>query len=246
MGRAIATVASDHKKHATVAKMENLIGPSKPIFIGVAGVALLVLLLRFSTSTSFPNMFDVSKMTVSQGKDGGATKDCATVSDQGLNLGHDPADKTFYDDPALSYEIGNPDTNWDEKRREWLKHHPSFATGAKDRVFVVTGSQPSTCKDPIGDHLNLWFFKNKVDYCRIHGYDIFYSNAFLHPKMVSWWVKMPVLRATMLAHPKAEWIFWVDSDAVFTDMDFKPPLEKYKDHNLVVPGFPDKVYKEKS
>ncbi|KAI8534779.1 hypothetical protein RHMOL_Rhmol10G0123300 [Rhododendron molle] len=246
MGRAIATVASDHKKHAIVAKMEKLIGPSKPIFIGVAGVALLVLLLSFSTSTSILNMFDVSKMTVSPGKDGGATKDCATVSDQGLNLGHDPADKTFYDDPALSYEIGNPVTNWDDKRREWLKHHPSFATGAEDRVFVVTGSQPSPCKDPIGDHLNLRFFKNKVDYCRIHGYDIFYSNAFLHPKMGSWWVKMPVLRATMLAHPEAEWIFWVDSDAVFTDMDFKLPLEKYKDHNLVVPGYYDKVYEKKS
>ncbi|KAE9449587.1 hypothetical protein C3L33_18509, partial [Rhododendron williamsianum] len=246
MGRAIATVASDHKKHATVAKMEKLMGPSKPIFIGVAGVALLMLLLSFSTSTSFPNMFDVSKMTVSPGKDGAATKDCATVSDQGLNLGHDPADQTFYDDLALSYSIGNPVKNWDEKRREWLKHHPSFATGADDRIFVVTGSQPSPCKNPIGDHLNLRLFKNKVDYCRIHGYDIFYNNAFLHPKMVSWWTKMPVLRATMLAHPEAEWIFWVDSDAVFTDMDFKLPLEKYKDHNLVVPGFPDKVYKKKS
>ncbi|XP_058186375.1 galactomannan galactosyltransferase 1-like [Rhododendron vialii] len=230
----------------TVAKMEKFIGPSKPIFIGVAGAALLMLLLSFSASTSFPNMFDVSKMTISPEKDGAAMKDCTTVSDQGLSLGHDPADQTFYDDPTLSYEIGNPGKNWDEKRREWLKHHPSFATGVEDRVFVLTGSQPSPCKNPIGDHLNLRLFKNKVDYCRIHGYDIFYNNAFIHPKMVNWWIKIAVLRPMMLAHPEAEWIFWVDSDAVITDMDFKLPLEKYKNHNFVVPGGSDLVYDKKS
>ncbi|XP_058186373.1 galactomannan galactosyltransferase 1-like [Rhododendron vialii] len=230
----------------TVAKMEKLIGPSKPIFIAVAGVALFMLLWSFSPSTSFPSMFDVAKMTVSPGKDGAATKDCATVSDQGLDLGQDPADKTFYDDPTLSYEIGNPGKNWDEKRREWLKHHPSFAIGAEDRVFVLTGSQPGPCKNLIGDHLNLRLFKNKVDYCRIHGYDIFYNNAFMHPKMVNWWNKIPVLRPMMLAHPEAEWIFWIDSDAVITDMDFKLPLEKYKDHNFVVHGWSYFVYEKKS
>ncbi|KAH7834547.1 hypothetical protein Vadar_017283 [Vaccinium darrowii] len=50
----------------------------------------------------------------------------------------------------------------------------------------------------------------------------------------------------MLAHPEAEWIFWVDSDAVFTDMDFKPPLEKYKDYNLVVHGWSYNVYVRKT
>ncbi|KAE9449588.1 hypothetical protein C3L33_18506, partial [Rhododendron williamsianum] len=202
----------------TVAKMEKIIGPSKPIFIGVAGVALVMLLLSFSPSTSFPNMFDVSKMTILREKDGAATKDCTTASDQGLNLGHDPADQTFYDDPTLSYEIGNPGKNWDEKRREWLKHHPSFATGVEDRVFVLTGSQPSPCKNPIGDHLNLRLFKNKVDYCRIHGYDIFYNNALCTRK-------------------------W---SIVFTDMDFKLPLDKYKDYNFVVHGWSYMVYEKKS
>ncbi|KAG5528400.1 hypothetical protein RHGRI_029164 [Rhododendron griersonianum] len=205
-----------------------------------------MLLLSFSPFTSYPNMFDMAKTTILPGKNGAATEDCATVSYQGLNLGHDPADQTFYDDPTLSYSMGTPVDNWDEKRREWLKHHPSFATGAEDRVFVLTGSQPLPCKNPIGDHLNLRLFKNKVDYSRIHGYDIFYNNAFLHPKMASWWIKMPLLRATMLAHPEAEWIFWVDSDAIFTDMDFKLPLEKYKDHNLVVHGWSFLVYEKKS
>ncbi|KAF7130245.1 hypothetical protein RHSIM_Rhsim10G0097900 [Rhododendron simsii] len=131
----------------TVAKMEKFIGPSKPIFVGAAGVALFMLLWSFSTSTSFPSMFDMAKITVLPGKDCAATKDCATVSDQGHDLGHDLADKTFYDDPTVSYEIGYQGKNWDEKRREWLKHHPSFAIGVEDRIFVLTGSQPGLCED---------------------------------------------------------------------------------------------------
>ncbi|KAH7847935.1 hypothetical protein Vadar_031831 [Vaccinium darrowii] len=164
-------------------------------------------------------------------KDGAATIHCTIVSDQGVNLGHNPVDQTFYDDPDLSYSMGNPVKNWDEKRREWLKHHPSFAIGAEDWILVLTGSQAWPCKNPTGDNLLLRLFKNKVDYSRIHGYDMFYNNVFLHPKMVNWWTKMPLLRATMLAHPETEWILWVDSNAVFADIDFKPPLEKYKDHN---------------
>ncbi|PQQ12440.1 galactomannan galactosyltransferase 1-like [Prunus yedoensis var. nudiflora] len=41
----------------------------------------------------------------------------------------------------------------------------------------------------------------------------------------------------MVAHPEAEWIWWVDSDALFTDMEFKLPLDRYKNHNLVVHGW---------
>ncbi|XP_059645585.1 galactomannan galactosyltransferase 1-like [Cornus florida] len=173
------------------------------------------------------------------------TKDCADGA-QGVNLIHDPPETTFYDDPNLSYSIGKPIKGWDEKRREWLMHHPSYVAGARDRVFVVSGSQPSACRNPIGDHFLLRLFKNKVDYCRIHGYDIFYNNALLHPNMHSFWAKIPVVRATMVAHPEAEWIWWVDSDAVFTDMDFKLPLEKYKDHNLVVDGWPGLIYEHRS
>lgn len=172
-------------------------------------------------------------------------EDCGVYS-QGANLRHDPPDQTFYDDPTLSYSIDRPLKNWDQKRKEWLMHHPSFAAGAPERIMMVTGSQPSPCKNPTGDHLLLRFFKNKVDYCRIHGYDIFYNNVLLHPKMHTFWAKIPVVRAAMVAHPEAEWIWWVDSDAAFTDMDFKVPLARYKDHNFVVHGWPDLVYEGKS
>nr|POE80611.1 putative glycosyltransferase 7 [Quercus suber] len=185
------------------------------IFLSGAFFALLLVWTFSSFSSPTPN----PDFSPTQARSN-STHNCA------VNLTKDSDESTFYDEPELGYSIGNPVKNWDEKRREWLKHHPSFAAGASERVVMVSGSQPKPCKNPIGDHLLLRFFKNKVDYCRIHGYDIFYNNALLHPKMGSYWAKLAVVRAAMLAHPEAEWIWWVDSDALFTDMEFKPPLHR--------------------
>ena len=54
------------------------------------------------------------------------------------------------------------------------------------------------------------------------------------------------MRAATLAHPEAEWVWWVDSDAVFTDMDFSLPLAKYAGRNFVVYGWPNKFFVRKS
>ncbi|KAL3637287.1 hypothetical protein CASFOL_019586 [Castilleja foliolosa] len=157
----------------------------------------------------------------------------------------EPIENTFYDDPEIHYTIDKPMFNWDEKRSDWLKKHPNH--GSKNGVLVVTGSQPSPCKNPSGDYFLLRLFKNKVDYCRIHGYKIFYNNGFLEPKMTSFWAKISILKAAMLAHPEIEWLFWVDSDAIFTDMELKIPFERYEDHNnMVVHGWPNLIYRDKS
>nr|KYP53105.1 Glycosyltransferase 6 [Cajanus cajan] len=157
----------------------------------------------------------------------------------------DPPDRTFYDDPHLSYSIEKPLKNWDEKRSEWLRLHPRLAA-ARDSVFLVTGSQPTACKNSIGDHLLLRCFKNKVDYCRIHGCEVYYNNLHLNTKMESYWAKVQVVRSSMMAHPEAEWIWWLDADAVITDMEFRIPVERYKEHNLVVHGWPNVVYAERN
>ncbi|KAL5988255.1 hypothetical protein ACLOJK_036018 [Asimina triloba] len=157
----------------------------------------------------------------------------------------DPPTRNFYDDPTLSYTIERPLENWDVKRREWLRQHPGLAAGSAEKILLVTGSQPGPCRNQIGDHLLLRFFKNKQDYCRINGCDLFYNNVLLHPKMFAFWAKIPAVRAAMVAHPEAEWIWWVDSDAAFTDMEFRLPLAKYKEHNLVVHGWRHMVYDSK-
>ena len=102
---------------------------------------------------------------------------------------------------------------------------------------MVSGSQPEPCAGPGGDHLLLRFLKNKVDYCRLHGVELLYNTALLEPSMVAYWAKLPAVRAAMLAHPEAEWVWWVDADAVFTDMDFSLPLAtRYAGYNLVAYG----------
>ncbi|CAO2141967.1 unnamed protein product [Urochloa humidicola] len=160
--------------------------------------------------------------------------------------GLDDGPRTFYDDPELSYDAvaGRRLTGWDAKRAAWLRSR-GLATGRgspDQHVVMVSGSQPGPCKSPVGDHLLLRTFKNKLDYCRLHGIKLLYNRDFLHPSMTSYWAKIPIVRAAMLAHPDAEWIWWVDSDAVFTDMDFSVPLStRYAGKNFVAYGWPDKI-----
>ncbi|CAK9141117.1 unnamed protein product [Ilex paraguariensis] len=224
------------------------------LFGGGAMVALLVVWTLWSFFSPSPDPNASFSTTGSEPKSIIAMEDAENVSPQdcavnarGFNMHYDPPETTFYDDPKLSYTIEKPVKNWDENRKEWLKYHPSFAgAGANSRVLMITGSQSKPCRNPIGDHLLLRFFKNKVDYCRIHGYDIFYNNVLLQPRMFTFWAKIPAVQAAMVAHPEAEWIWWVDSDAAFTDMDFKLPLDRYTNHNLVIHGWPHLIYEEKS
>nr|DAD21281.1 TPA_asm: hypothetical protein HUJ06_022744 [Nelumbo nucifera] len=223
------------------------------LFVGGVMVALLLFCALWSSIMPVPNPTPTFSSAVTRPKPSVsevfASDDCAqVVVSMRVNRSHDPSSPTFYDDPNLSYYVDKdkPIKNWDKKRREWLKHHPYFSPGIQERILLVSGSQPSPCQNPIGDHLLLRFFKNKVDYCRIHGYDIFYNNVLLHPEMKTFWAKIPVLRAAMIAHPEAEWIWWMDSDAAFTDMDFKLPLERYREHNMVVHGWEKLIYEKKS
>ncbi|XAR51383.1 Xyloglucan 6-xylosyltransferase [Bertholletia excelsa] len=218
----------------------------RALFAGAAVVSFLVVYALCSVVywADIPFLAKL-KDSVASERDLNSTSSCSRASPV-VNLRHDPPAATFYDDPSLSYSFGSPVKRWDEKRREWLKRHPSFAADGRERVIVVTGTQPKPCENPIGDHLLLRLFKNKVDYCRIHRYDVFYNNAFLHPKMPAVWAKLPPVKAAMVAHPEAEWIWWLDSDTVFTDMEFKLPLEKYAKHNFVINGWEDMIYEKKS
>ncbi|KAM7507221.1 hypothetical protein LguiA_017674 [Lonicera macranthoides] len=206
------------------------------IFVFLSGVTFTLFVYWVMCSLTNPNLNPTPT----------STSTLSATTNSVKETGYDPPDPTFYDDQNVGYTINNPIRNWDDKRREWLKHHPSFIAGVQDRILVVTGSQSTPCRNPVGDHILLRFFKNKVDYCRIHGHDIFYNNVLFQSKMHTYWAKIPTIRAAMVAHPEAEWFWWLDSDAAFTDMDFKLPLHRYKDHNLVVHGWPELIYGAKS
>ncbi|XP_060205049.1 probable xyloglucan 6-xylosyltransferase 5 [Lycium barbarum] len=147
-----------------------------------------------------------------------------------------------------TYSLGPKITTWDEDRKLWLQKNPEFPSfvQGKPRVLLVTGSPPNPCDNPIGDHYLLKSIKNKIDYCRIHGIEIVYNLAHLENEMAGYWAKLPLIRRLMLSHPEVEWIWWMDSDALFTDMVFEIPFSKYKDHNLVIHGYPDLLFDQKS
>ncbi|CAD6268480.1 unnamed protein product [Miscanthus lutarioriparius] len=149
------------------------------------------------------------------------------------------------------YSLGPKVTDWDAQRREWTSRHPEFPaldprSGGRPRVLLVTGSPPGPCDNPVGDHYLLKATKNKIDYCRLHGIDVVHNMAHLDPELTGYWSKLPLVRRLMLAHPEVEWIWWVDSDAIFTDMAFELPLSRYDGANLVIHGYPDLLFEKRS
>ncbi|XP_071721904.1 LOW QUALITY PROTEIN: xyloglucan 6-xylosyltransferase 2-like [Rutidosis leptorrhynchoides] len=167
------------------------------------------------------NAFDINKILVDEGED----------------------DKP---DPNKPYTLGPRISDWDEQRAKWLKENPNFIAPNKPRVLLVTGSSPKPCENPVGDHYLLKSIKNKIDYCRLHGIEVFWNMALLDAEMAGFWAKLPLIRKLLLSHPEIEFLWWMDSDAIFTDMAFELPWERYKDSNFVMHGWNEMVYDQKN
>ncbi|KAF2313881.1 hypothetical protein GH714_018571 [Hevea brasiliensis] len=80
----------------------------------------------------------------------------------------------------------------------------------------------------------------------LHGIEIFYNMALLDAEMAGFWAKLPLIRKLLLSHPEIEFLWWMDSDAMFTDMAFELPWERYKDSNFVMHGWNEMVYDQKN
>lgn len=166
-----------------------------------------------------------------------------------IMVDEDDGEPDFPSDQNKPYSLGPKITDWDVQREEWLKSNldfPNFFGPNKPRVLLVTGSSPKPCENPIGDHYLLKSIKNKIDYCRVHGIEIFYNMALLDPEMSGFWAKLPLLRKLLISHPEVELLWWMDSDAMFTDMAFELPWERYKDSNLVLHGWGHEIYEKKN
>ncbi|CAL0307225.1 unnamed protein product [Lupinus luteus] len=185
--------------------------------------------VKTETTTADPNnygTFDISKILVDEG-----------------------GEDEFKRDPNMPYTLGPKISDWDQQRSNWLQNnpdYPNFVGPTKPRVLLVTGSSPKPCENPVGDHYLLKSIKNKIDYCRLHGIEIFYNMALLDAEMAGFWAKLPLIRKLLLSHPEVEFLWWMDSDAMFTDMAFEVPWERYKDHNFVMHGWNEMVYDEKN
>ncbi|KAL3617955.1 putative xyloglucan 6-xylosyltransferase 5 [Castilleja foliolosa] len=169
-----------------------------------------------------------------------------------IRSGKDPIDPDDQPEelfnPNATFTLGPKITTWDQDRKVWLRRYrqfPNYING-RPRTLLVTGSPPSPCDNAVGDHYLLKALKNKIDYCRIHGIEIVYNMAHLDKEMAGYWAKLPLIRRLMLSHPEVEWIWWMDSDALFTDMVFEIPALKYRNHNMVIHGYPDLLFDQKS
>ncbi|XP_047046165.1 probable glycosyltransferase 3 [Lolium rigidum] len=148
-----------------------------------------------------------------------------------------------------NYTLGPSITRWNAQRRQWMSQNPGFPSRdalGKPKILLVTGSPPGPCDNPAGDHYLLKSTKNKIDYCRIHGIEIVHNMAHLDRELSGYWSKLPLLRRLMLSHPEVEWVWWMDSDAIFTDMAFELPLARYVASNLVIHGYEDLLWKQRS
>ncbi|QCD98221.1 xyloglucan 6-xylosyltransferase 2-like [Vigna unguiculata] len=180
-----------------------------------------------SDSTTNYNVFDINTILVDEPED-------------------ENGEKLNSEEP---YRLGPKISTWDEQRSRWLRNNPNlsnFVRPNKPRVLLVTGSSPKPCENPVGDHYLLKSIKNKIDYCRLHGIEMFYNMALFDAEMAGFWAKLPLIRKLLLSHPEVEFIWWMDSDAMFTDMAFEVPWERYKDHNLVMHGWDEMVYDDKN
>ncbi|KAL2621258.1 hypothetical protein R1flu_001463 [Riccia fluitans] len=164
-----------------------------------------------------------------------------------IELAEEEFDPVEYFDPKkVHHTLGEHISDWDEKRAAYKSEESSNQHHGKPRILMVSGSQPKPCDNAKGDYFILKNLKNKVDYCRLHNIEIFYNMAQLDKKMSGFWSKLPLLRILMLSHPEVEWIWWMDSDAFFTDMKFELPLENYENYNMVVHGWYDMIYEKQS
>lgn len=145
-------------------------------------------------------------------------------------------------------KFGPPVIGWDKHRADAIRKATNSSSGVnpKPRIMLITSSHPRKCDNKQGDQMLLKSIKNKMDYCRIHGIELYYNMDKIDDEMLGWWVKTFLTHMLMKQHPEIDWFWWMDSDAIFTDMSFQLPLKKYENYNMVMHGWNDAVYDKRS
>lgn len=99
----------------------------------------------------------------------------------------------------------------------------------RPHILLVTGSH--SCEGAIEAQFLLRSLHNKMDYCNFHGIEIFYDVETAGTS-----ARSNLLQEIMLTHPQVEWIWWMDSLAMFTDMSAHLTFERYAGYNVIVHG----------
>ncbi|CAN6469361.1 unnamed protein product [Victoria cruziana] len=116
--------------------------------------------------------------------------------------------------------------------------------GRKIEFMLVTGERSVACGSSEGSYVMMMSYKNKIDYCNLHGCKVWYALEVWKEGFTGTWVRYPLLFKLMKANPEIQWFMWMDADAIFTDLNFSIPIRTYDDKGkkMVVPGSQAKVY----
>lgn len=141
-----------------------------------------------------------------------------------------------------------PDEEYPPKEPEVLAAEAEVREQQRDVLqsvpfLVVTAERPDGCKTQEGCQIIMRSYKNKVDYCNIHGCKVWYSLETWEESLPGTWARYPLLRSLMDSNPSVPWFLWMDADAVFTDMSFSLPLEEFEraGKKFILTGWEDKV-----
>ncbi|MCO5580775.1 hypothetical protein L7F22_034664 [Adiantum nelumboides] len=108
------------------------------------------------------------------------------------------------------------------------RRHKAFAP--VPHIMLVTGSSLAKCDSAIEAQFLLKFLKNKMDYCHLQVIEIFFDAETDVSNEVA---KLNLLRKLLLAHPEVEWLWWMDSTAMLTNMTYQLPYGRLLEHNVV-------------
>jgi len=108
-------------------------------------------------------------------------------------------------------------------------------TSHTSSMLIVTAVQPKQCASTMGSYINVLSIKNKQDYARLHGYQLYVGTNQVDPLLKGPWNKMALLKRLMET-TSYTWFMWIDADAMFVDHTFKIPFDKYEGRNLIIWG----------
>ncbi|KAK9239179.1 galactosyl transferase GMA12/MNN10 family-domain-containing protein [Lipomyces kononenkoae] len=106
-----------------------------------------------------------------------------------------------------------------EERRAWLAEiqgkAPDTLEPKGSKIVVLTASDGKGHNGAISNLLQM-VNENREDYCAFHGYEYQFLNIsnFHSGDRPAVWSKIPAIQETFRLHPDAEWVWWLDTDAI--------------------------------
>ncbi|KAK9313701.1 galactosyl transferase GMA12/MNN10 family-domain-containing protein, partial [Lipomyces starkeyi] len=106
-----------------------------------------------------------------------------------------------------------------EERRNWLAEiqnkAPDTFEPKGNKIVLLTASDGKGHNGEIENLLQM-VNENREDYCAFHGYTYQFTNItkFHNDDRPPVWSKIPAIQEAFELHPDAEWVWWLDTDAI--------------------------------